>query len=123
MEITILSNNKQIVAKANAKRTYRTYLDEEGIVDNFANADENGKVKFESVKGRVPLIAQWIKFVTTLLSPHDYPSSGGRILARDSQNHFLWKDVGYKNEDCCPTEIVIEMQKSEMYDSNLGINK
>lgn len=120
MEITIVFENDQIVPSADAQRWWGTYLDNEGIRKDYAQADENGKIKFQQVKGRVPLVLQWLKFVTTLLSPHDYPSSSGRITARDSQNHFLWQDVGYENENCCPEKIIIKKQNRQLLDSSLG---
>jgi hypothetical protein len=122
-EITIVFENEQIVPNADAQRWWGTYLDNEGLITDYTQADKDGKIRFQQVKGRVPLVLQWLKFVSTLLSPHDYPSSSGRILARDMQNHFIWQSISYENENCCPSKITIKKQDWEISDSFIGIKK
>lgn len=123
IELTVFHDNGEIAKNIEVRRNWNSYAVGSWQID-AANTDENGKVKFESVQKRIPIIWERLKYYLPTIQMHENNSNAGSFYARDSQNHFVWGRVDYIDEECCPTKIIMTKQNSELRDSlfNLGLD-
>ncbi len=83
--------------------------------ENPLRTDGNGVVKIPPYVVRLPLVFQgmlWIK----AWEPHGMPYTGGRINARNDKDHTLWDDVGFDEDDCCPSILTLRKNGFELSD-------
>jgi len=122
VELTVFYDDGEIAKNVEVRRSWISYAGD-GWKVNEAITDENGKVKFERVHKRVPIILERLKYYLPVISMHENNSNVGSFTARDSQNHFVSGRVDYKDEDCCPTKIVMTIQNLELTDSLFGFGE
>lgn len=123
VELTVFYDSGEIAKNVEVRRNWISYAGG-GWKKDAANTDENGKVKFEKIQKRIPIILERIKYYLPLISMHENNSNVGDFQARDPQNHFIWGRVDYIDENCCPAKIIMTKQNLELRDSlfNLGLD-
>ncbi|MEO7673633.1 MAG: hypothetical protein ABIU09_06095 [Pyrinomonadaceae bacterium] len=109
--LTVVYEGGEVVTHGEVSRNWNHYLGD-GWKATVVRTDENGKVRFKVVTKRVPIL---IQFVKTVIAPfgHYYPGLGGSLIARDSNNHFIWKREDFRQSNCCPETIVIGLHEEE----------
>jgi hypothetical protein len=123
VELTVFYDNGEIAKNVEVRRNWNSYAADSWKID-ATNTDENGRVKFESVQRRIPIIWERLKYYLPAIQMHENNSNAGNFIAREPQNHFIWGRVDYLDENCCPTKIVMTKQNTELRDSlfNLGLD-
>lgn len=111
-ELTVYYEDGRIGKNVEVSRNWNSYMGD-GWKANVAFTDENGKVKFKAATRRVPIIAQAF---LTVVAPflHYYPGNAGSFKARDPQNHKIWERIDFRDSNCCPSEIIMKSQESEL---------
>jgi len=106
-DITMRVHNSDgsIVVNGEVCRTYNHFLGD-GWKTTLLKTDSEGFVKFNATKRRVPPLIQGLKIVFSPFG-HYYPGLAVSIVARDSQNHFLWQRID-DNDENLPNEIIIQ---------------
>ena len=123
VELTVFYDNEEIAKNVEVRRNWNSYAVDSWQID-AANTDENGRVKFESVQKRIPIIWERLKYYLPTIQMHENNSNVGSFQARDPKNYFVWGRVDYIDENCCPTKIVMTKQNTELRNSlfNLGLD-
>ena len=116
VELTVFYDNGEIAKNIVVRRSWTSYAGD-SWEDDYATTNESGEVKFERVQKRVPIIWERIKYYLPLISMHENHSTVGSFTARDSHNHYVYGRVDYKDENCCPSKIVMTKQNFELTDS------
>ena len=116
VELTVFYDNGEIAKNVVVRRNWASYAVGKWQT-NHATTDENGRVTFEGIQRRVPIILERLRYYLPIISMHENNSNVGSFTARDSQNHFVYGRVDYKDENCCPTKIVMTKQNFELTDS------
>ncbi|CAN5597105.1 hypothetical protein BH20ACI4_BH20ACI4_11700 [soil metagenome] len=88
VELTVFYDNGEIAKNVEVRRNWNSYAVDSWQID-AANTDEKGKVKFEIVQKRVPILWERIKYYLPTFLMHENNSNAGSFYARDSQNHFV----------------------------------
>ena len=112
VELTVFYDSGEIAKNVEVRREWNSYAVNDWKID-AANTDEHGRVKFESVQKRIPIIWERLKYYLPTILMHENNSNVGNFQARDSQNHFIWGIVDYDNKNCCPTKLIMTKQNSE----------
>lgn len=122
VELTVFYDNGEIAKNIEVRRSWNSYAGG-GWMVNHSVTDNNGKVKFESVQKRVPIILERLKYYLPIFSMHENNLNVGSITARNPQNHFVSGRVDYRDENCCPAKIIMTKQNSELTDSLFGFGE
>jgi len=83
--------------------------------ENPVRTDGNGVVKISPYFIRLPLVFQGMLWVKAW-GLRGMPYTGGRINARDDKDHTLWDDVGFDEDDCCPSILTLQQKDFELRD-------
>jgi len=111
-ELTVYYNDGRIGKNIEVSRSWNSYMGD-GWKANVIFTDEYGKVKFKAAERRFPIIAQSILYVFAPFL-HFYAGYAGSFKARDPQNHRIWERIDFRDDNCCPSEIVIKPQETEL---------
>ncbi|MDQ4122896.1 MAG: hypothetical protein M3209_15780 [Acidobacteriota bacterium] len=111
-KFTVYYEDGRIGKNVEVSRSWNSYMGD-GWKANLSVTDENGKVIFKPAKGRVSLIYQGTLIVIAPFG-HFYPGTAGSFKARDPQNHKIWERIDFRDYNCCPSEVVMKMQESEL---------
>ena len=122
VELTVYFDNGDIAKNVEVKRSWNSYA-RDGWKVNHSTTDNNGKVKFKRVQKRVPIILERLRYLLPIFSMHENNLNVGSITARNPQNHFISGRVDYRDENCCPTKIVMTKQNLELTDSLFGFGE
>ena len=111
-ELTVYFDDGKIGKNIEVSRSWNSYVGD-GWKANVAFTDENGKVKFKAAKRRFPIIAQSFLYSFAPFL-HFYAGYAGSFKARDPQNHKIWERIDFRDSNCCPSEITMKSQESEL---------
>ena len=122
IELTVYFDSGDIAGNVEVKRSWNSYAGDGWKVDR-SNTDNNGRVKFERIQKRVPVIWERLKYYLPILSMHENNLNVASITARNPQNHFVSGRVDYRDENCCPAEIIMTKQNLELTDGLFGFGE
>lgn len=122
IELTVYFDNENFAKNVEVKRSWNSYAGDGWKVKHLIT-DNNGKVKFERVQKRMPIIWERLSYYLPIFSMHENNLNVGSITARDPQNHFVYGRVDYQDETCCPAKIVMTKQNFELTDSLFGFGE
>jgi hypothetical protein len=103
-------------SKIEVRRDWITYVTGDGWNRDFQFTDEQGRVKFNAVKKRVPIILERLNYYLPYLSMHENNLNVGDIQSRNPKDHFTWGRVDYTDKNCCPKVLILKKENSDLPD-------